>query len=160
MKKDTTLTLAGSIILAILGMILLATSAMAEVKTVNLIAGQNIVIGEVIVEDFDGMLYVTYKITDPDWTLLKTHLAVTDIKSDIPQTKKLNPIPGKFKYFMKYETPVTEYTYEIDLGYMWYPLYIASHAEVQNVDGGKEGAWGEGYEFNIYRGWAMWFLFF
>jgi hypothetical protein len=152
MKKHITLTL-------VLIITLLATSAMAEVKTVNLIAGQNIVIGEVIAEDFDGMLYVTYKITDPDWVLLETHLEVTDRLSDIPRTKKLNPIPGKFKYCMEYETPVTEYTYEIDLGYLGYPLCIASHAEVQHVDGSEEGAWGEGWEFSTQRGWAMWFLF-
>ena len=43
MKKDTTII--GAIVLAVLAITLLATSAMAEVKTVNLIAGQNIVIG-------------------------------------------------------------------------------------------------------------------
>ena len=156
MKKHTTLT---QIAFAILAITLLATSAMAEVKTVNLIAGKDIVIGEVIVEDVIDTLYVTYKITEPGWVLLETHLEVTDRLSDIPRTKKLNPIPGQFKYFMEYETPVIEYTYEIDLGYLWYPLYIASHAEVQHVDGSEEGAWGEGWEFSIYRGWGMYFLF-
>jgi len=156
MKKHTILT---QIVFAVLAITLLATSAIAEIKTVNLIAGKDIVIGEVIVEDVIDTLYVTYKITEPGWVLLETHLAVTDSLSDIPRTKKLNPIPGKFDYCMEYETPVTEFTYEIDLGYLWYPLYIASHAEVQYVDGSKEGAWGEGWEFSTQRGWAMFFLF-
>ena len=159
MQRCTKITRAGAIVIAALGITLWAISAMAEVKTVNLIAGKNIVVGEVIVEDVIDTLYVTYKITDPDWILLKTHLAVTDKLSDIPRTKKLNPIPGHFPYCMEYDTTVTEYTYEVDLGYMWFPLYIAAHADVQNVDGSEEGAWGEGYAFNIYRGWAMWFLF-
>ena len=157
MKTRTTLTRAGATALAALCITLWATTAMANLKTVDLIAGQNIVVGEVAVRFEFDMLRVTYKITDPDWVLLETHLAVTDNPADIPRTKKLNPIPGHFEYCMEHEPPVTEYTYWVDPDFLEPPLYIAAHAVVQNVDGIVEGAWGEGYQLSTDRGWAMCF---
>ena len=163
MNTSRTLTRTVMTVFAALCISLCTTTAMANWKTVDLVAAKNIVIGEITVGFGIDTLYITYKITDPDWVLLDTHLAVTDDIADIPRTKKGNPIPGHFQYCTEHEPTITEYTYEIDPFFPVFlepPLFIAAHAKVQNVDGDVEGAWGEGYQFSQKRGWAMYFWWF
>jgi hypothetical protein len=61
-----------------------------------------IVVGDVLVWNDVGTLYVKYVITDSDWCLTETHLAVATSLVDIPQ-KNGNPIPGKFLYQCYYD---------------------------------------------------------
>jgi len=117
----------------------------------DLVAGQNIKVGTVTVSNDADNLYVTYK-TDDGWEITETHLAVANSLEEIPQTKKFNPIPGKFPYSSKYDLAVTEYTYTIPLEDGDTDLYIATHAKVEKqIDGGiiqEETAWGYGDDFN------------
>jgi hypothetical protein len=77
-------------------------------KCGDLIAGQYIDVGDVIVSNDASTLYVTYEITEPDWVITETHLYVG---------KNLSPTtaPGQFPYDDDDATSVTdtEVTYEI-----------------------------------------------
>lgn len=106
--------------------------------TVDLVAdggadvGGPVVVGDVEVWNDADYLYVDYKITDGAWCITKTHVAVATDPLDLPQTKKNNPIPGKFAYSAVHDC-VTEYGYmiPIPLGVVvGEPLAIAAHANV------------------------------
>ncbi len=127
----------------------------------NLTAGQYINAGNVSVWNDEVNLYVKYETTG-NWSLNETHLAVVNTSyMDIPQTKKGNPIPGKFDYKNESLTTQTD-TYVIPLEWgVDEELFIAAHAEVQllNETGAivqEETAWGEGYDFPG-KNWAMYF---
>jgi len=135
-------------------------SPTAPVKTASdacetLWAGQTIDAGDLLVSNDDFFLYVTYA-TSGGWELQLTHLAVADDLSGIPQTKKGNPIPGRFAYAAEHDPTVTTYTYVIplsDLGILADDvLVIAAHAEVINGDW-EETAWAGELEFPG-RNWA------
>jgi hypothetical protein len=105
-----------------------------------LYAGQSILVGEVqVYNDVDlENLFVKFVITDTDWCLEETHVAVAISEDGIPQ-KNGNPSPGQFPY--KHEdlgcVTVDPYTIplpaETDCGDL---LVIATHAVVlkQNVE--------------------------
>jgi hypothetical protein len=122
-----------------------------------LCAGQNIPVGTVGVWNDEDTLYVRY-VTDGDWMLAETHLAVETSEGDIPQNKKGNPIPGHFEYSMDHDPLVQEYTYEIPLG-DWVPctdLVIAAHAVVVDTESCQgsviaieRGTDGDVYEINM-----------
>jgi len=98
-------------------------------------------VGDVRVWNDEDYLYVKYVITNADWCITDTHLAVAPTLDGIPQTKKGNPIPGQFDYSSAHEC-LSEYTYQIDL--TWNPdtkLRIATHAVVQTITG---------YSFDIF----------
>ncbi|MBC7091645.1 MAG: hypothetical protein H5T50_07045 [Nitrososphaeria archaeon] len=97
-------------------------------KTVDLIAGQHMDVGNIIVWIDGGILHVKYE-TIEGWYLIETHLAVATNLNGIPQTKTKNPIPGKFPYGRYYSPPVTADEYEIE-GTFSGTLYIAAHAKV------------------------------
>jgi hypothetical protein len=67
-----------------------------------LYAGQDILVGEVLVWDDGETLCVKYQLNEAalaeGWLLYETHWAVAHDVGDIPQTKKHNPIPGQFLY--------------------------------------------------------------
>ena len=116
-----------------------ATVGMASAETeVPLYAGQDIPVGTVTVSD-DGTM-ITYTTTG-GWVLNATHLHVGDSLDAIPQTKKNNPIPGKFDYSAVHDQPVTEYTYTIPAAQVD-KLYIAAQAEVALLDE-DTGLWQE-----------------
>lgn len=129
----------------------------------DLIAGQHEDVGDVKVWNDGTNLYVQYETTG-GWVLKETHLAVAEELNGIPQTKKGNPIPGKFPYSTQHDPLVTMYTYEIELG-DWEPgteLCIATHAAVSLQDHSKkETAWGggceEGMRFVERGNWATYF---
>ena len=101
----------------------------AEAEEVVLYAGQYENVGVVKVWNDTENLYVKYIVDDP-WCLTETHLHVAVCIEDIPQTKKGNPIPGKFDYEGEHDC-VTEYTYIIPLTLVpGDKLYIAAHAVV------------------------------
>jgi len=129
--------------------------------TATLIAGGGNVesaidVGDVYIWQDDDYLYVMY-VTEDGWYMTETHLHVAMDPAYIPQTKKNNPIPGKFDYSMDHDPAVQEVTYTIDWDEEWGDtLYIATHAVVQKVVGYDmyempiyqvETAWGDGYDF-------------
>ena len=92
----------------------------------DLIAGQTDDVGDVLVWNDGSNLYVKFVVSS-DY-LYETHVHVATSLSAIPQTKKGNPIPGKFEHSDPHGC-VTDYTYQIPLS--WAPgtsLYIAAHA--------------------------------
>jgi hypothetical protein len=68
----------------------------------TLYAGQEFEVGTVSVWDDGEYLHVIYNTTG-DWVLTETHLAVATALDGIPQTKKGNPIPGRFPYQCCYD---------------------------------------------------------
>lgn len=99
-------------------------------------AGQHIYVGDLnVFQRDDGTIHIQYWMTVEGWELLGTHLAVGDDLSDIPQTKKGNPIPGQFQY--KVPDLPTEYYWEFiipDTFADGATLYIAAHANVMYTD--------------------------
>jgi hypothetical protein len=94
---------------------------------VDLLAGQTKDIGDVLIWNDDYDLHVKFVATSV--CLEETHLHVADSPEGIPQTKKGNPIPGKFEYSDKNDC-VYEKEYVIPLN-GWTAgtqLYIAAHA--------------------------------
>ncbi len=147
-------------------------------KTVNLIAGQHTVVGEVSAYNDKDKLYITISTNGP-WYIRKTHL-YTGERSQTEGIK--NPAPGRFPY--SYDATslnnygVQEYTYEIDAEGLegWGEFDIAIHADVVQVDvktdglpklddNGNatilrsEGAWGQGTRFTLKGSWAMFFTY-
>ena len=100
----------GFLILTFCMLALLSVVASADIMTVELLAGQDIIVGEVNVWNDGTNLCVEYNITVEGWVITETHLAVAEVIYDkdgeiipppvdvIPQTKKRNPIPGHFLY--------------------------------------------------------------
>lgn len=128
--------------------------------TVDLIAGQHIDAGNVIVSVCNNNLNITY-VTEDEWLLGELHLAVASSLDGIPQTKKGNPIPGKFNFTAHLEDYKTTYTFEIPLDGLSGTILIAAQAEVyKQADGGllEETAWGEGVQFPG-SNWAMYFSY-
>ncbi|GAG48172.1 unnamed protein product, partial [marine sediment metagenome] len=92
----------------------LASGPRGEGKSGDLIAGQHIDVGDVIVSNDGTYLYVTYEITEPDWIITGTHLYVGKTN---PETEPLTSAPGQFPYDDDDATSVTDtmVTYEIPL---------------------------------------------
>ena len=144
----------------------------AQTATADLLAGQYIDVGDVTVEcqtyavtnTYNDTimntyyLIVTYQIDDPDWSLTQTHLAIADTVENIPQTKKGNPIPGKFEFNESHDY-VKEYIYifEVNSCPLSQQVIIAAHAEVVQSTASPyssvETAWADGEEF-AGRNWA------
>ncbi len=124
-------------------------------------------VGYVLVYNDLDYLYVKY-VTEDGWYMTETHLHVADDVADIPQTKKGNPIPGKFDYVTYHDPAVQEFEYMIPWSEDWTPgtvLDIAAHAVVQKVIGYDEEsepiyqvetAWGDGLGFEG-NNWATYF---
>jgi len=97
-----------------------------------MLAGQTIPVGEVRVWNDDMNVYVKYVITNPDWCMTETHLAVEQNLEDIPQNPG-GPIPGQFEYSDELDcAPEHIYTIPFTSGNQ---VYIAAHAAVETVCG-------------------------
>ncbi|MBN1513203.1 MAG: hypothetical protein JXB13_14405 [Phycisphaerae bacterium] len=108
---------------------------------VDLIAGggnatSGTVVGKVYAIYKDDVLTVTYDVDydvdQPGWAITETHLAVEACEADIPQTKKGNPVPGRFEYTDTMVDPVLTWTYVIENPP--FPAYIAAHGVVAHAD--------------------------
>lgn len=126
----------------------------------DLIAGQNMDVGDVMIWHDTEMLYIQYT-TDGDWYLYETHVFVGD-EADLPTNKKGNPQIGQFPHSMSHDM-VQEYTYEFDLvdDLGWEKgdeLFIMAHAVVNKVVDGEvvqsETAWGCEYDYEESQRWA------
>jgi hypothetical protein len=100
-----------------------------------LLAGQDKQVGEVRVWNDDMNVYVKYVITNDDWCITMTHLAVEENLNDIPQTKA-GPIPGLFDYSGNHECE-TEILYTVPLP-LENQVYIAAHAVVASICGEED----------------------
>ena len=116
------------------------------IKTVELVAGQNMNAGTVTVSISGGNLVVTFNTTG-EWKMYATHLYVGT-------EKPTDSAPGQFPYQHDWLKGVTQDTYTIPLS--WFDaqcgttLYIAAHADL-----GSQTGWGQGTGFG--HGWAMYF---
>jgi Ca-activated chloride channel family protein len=154
------------------GTVLIPQAHLTAKQAVNIIADGGsaataIDVGDVIVWQDASYLYVKY-VTSDGWKMTESHLAVGDDLTDIPQTKKGNPIPGKFPYKTTHSPWVTEYTYKIP--WTWAKdakLYIAAHCVVKKQTGTdaectpiyrEETGWGEGDDFDG-NNWGMYFTY-
>jgi hypothetical protein len=131
--------------------------------TTNIIAGQNIDVGDIFVWNDNVNLYVQYMTTN-NWWLNKTHLHVATSLSGIPQTQSGNPKVGNFDYQSEHNPHVQSYTYPITIAWILNTeLYLAAHCEVVLKDNNgniiqQETGWGQGYNFPG-NNWAMYFTY-
>jgi hypothetical protein len=120
--------------------------------TWNLIAGQTIDVGSVTVSNDATNLYVTYKLDYPGAYFGTLHLWAGSDLTNVPSNPQGTPIPGQFPYH--YTPPnqtTTEYTFSIPLASLGIQdvttvcglrLFVVTHAEVNNVNGNNETAFG------------------
>ncbi len=161
--------------IALAAMFLLSTVPMAGADgyeyahTYDLMAGQDIDAGDVIVTHDADYLYIKYTTSD-GWELSVTHLALSVGETcnigDIPQTNKGNPIPGQFPYSDTHDPMVTEFEYKIafaDIGFDWGDcICIATHAVVNKVENGvitqQQTGWAGDHNFPG-KNWALYFCY-
>lgn len=139
------------ILAAMIALALMATPAMAHTEddpyTTDLLAGQNMDVGDVEVWNDADNLYVKYVVDKEGWCMTETHLHVAESEENIPQTEAKgrgngggNPTPGQFEYTNDTHQCITEYTYEIPLDNFDVDcsedLTIAAHAAVIKVEEG------------------------
>lgn len=105
-----------------------------ETFITDLVAGQNIVVGNVTTSIDGSVLTVTYNITEEGWLITETHLAVEESFSEIPLNKKGNPKIGNFEYSDEFDTPQTSVSYTIDVEGFSH-VFIAAHAVVGGLEG-------------------------
>ena len=122
-------------------------------------AGQNILVGEVCLEDVDtngdnvkDAIRVTYNVTSP-WLLYEIHFDVGGNTTCIAMNKKGNLVPGQFDYNFSGLGGVSTYTFDVPfnnscLNYTCGQnrvLYAAGHCVVsQNGGTATETGWGNG----------------
>ncbi|MCD4723420.1 MAG: hypothetical protein K8R63_01160 [Bacteroidales bacterium] len=129
--------------------------------TVDLWAGQNILVGSVeFVKTDDEYFEATYTLTG-GWTMSESHLYAGDQDPEfMPVNKPGAPKIGKFPYKETHDPAVTTYTYSIptaDLSKhpMESGFAIAAHCVVDNPDASEETAWAEGnVPFSDKSGWS------
>jgi hypothetical protein len=103
-----------------------------ENTCIELVAGRQMVIGEVCVDYIESTnkLKVTYTITDPNWTIVKTHVAAVIHPFLFPRKWNLLPRLSRFPYKGTHEN-VTSVEYMVDVP-SWYDItYLAIHAKVE-----------------------------
>lgn len=184
-KKLNKLVLLSALMIAIIG-----TFGTVSAEEFDLIAGngngEGIDVGNVTVTNNATHIVVEFTTTE-DWCMTETHLHIApqgDVETPaegIPQTKKGNPIPGKFDYSTDSTdhdcTNQVKYTLSIPLSNdcdLGDDVVIAAHAAVQepildefgepvldeflNPTFRYETAWGNGEDFEG-KNWAMYFTY-
>jgi hypothetical protein len=111
-------------------------------------------IGVVVLHNGNEYLHVEYRVDAP-WCLTETHLELATSVVEVPQTRKGNPILGKFSYKGSHGC-VAGASYPVPL--TWQPgeeLVVAAHAEARRevfIDGAATfqyaGAWVAGHPFS------------
>jgi hypothetical protein len=136
-----------------------ATEDASGIATFPLLAGQSINAGEITAQVTGDNLEINYTATD-GWTLNEVHLWAGKTITDMPQTRKGLPVPGKFPYASGDIGPETTYTVSIPLSTL--PCdeayLIAAHASMSktHADGSvqNETAWSEGSRIADRGNWA------
>ena len=101
-----------------------------EAQTVDIVAGQNEVCGQLSIQVSGSDLIISYNINS-DWTLVVTHLEVKSSPTLFYVNGSGNPVPGQFEF-------TGETTYTIPLAGRTNTdgiTYIAAHAVVENCEG-------------------------
>jgi len=127
-------------------------------NTFLLYAGQHMEAGIVKVSNDGSNLFMA--IAMDGWALEEYHLAVDDDLSNIPQTKKGNPVPGRFPLVgeldrascMEFVLPLEE---EWVVGT---ELFVALHGIVVSDTLGAESAWAGDHQFPG-ANWAAYFTY-
>lgn len=96
---------------------------------VDLIAGQNILVGTVNVEVVGANYEITYNITNAGYCISETHLSVVTDKLNFPLNNAGNPVIGAFEYSMTHEC-ISSYTYTVPTSK---GTFIAAHAVVHCI---------------------------
>lgn len=123
---------------------------------VDLLAGQTILAGNVLVANDANNLYVTYTTTD-GWLMKEIHLYVGS-SAGLPVNKAGNPTIGLFPYNMTFNPYVATYTFVLPLADFPDLMTIAAHAALVKLDGSgnvvdSQTGWGNGVHFA--KSWAM-----
>jgi hypothetical protein len=128
-----------------------------QVRTVNFIAGQHILVGNIEVYNSADSIYVTYKTTG-DWRMRTLHLFVGKC-NQLPVNKSGNPVPGRFPYSKSFGSYcATEFTFRFLKSAFDSCFCVAAHAEVARANGSQaETAWGQGTRFVQKGNWGMYF---
>jgi hypothetical protein len=139
-----------------------------ETLVVDLIAGQTMDAGDLVLSFDDTYLYVTFS-TQNSWLLDELHLWVGHSLSEMPKTNTGNPKIGLFPYkvnldneeYYQFMIPLSDY-FEGD-EYCGSSLFVAAHASVVKYENGilvgSETAWGEGTRITNKGSWGMYFSF-
>lgn len=104
-----------------------------------LFAGQDMLVGDVVVKSEGGQVCVKFVLNDETiaagWGMTEIHVAVGDSAAAIPQ-KNGNPIPGQFPVNVTLDPSVTETEWFcLDRDPAWTdPLAIAAHAVVEKTE--------------------------
>jgi hypothetical protein len=111
MKKLFYLTLLISSLLMIIGICSTASAVDPpwSATSTDLIAGKQYDVGDVYVWNNNTHFHVLFQTID-DWYLTETHLQISKNSTEIPQTKKGNPIPGQFEHKDSFD--ITEFQQE------------------------------------------------
>lgn len=130
------------------------------IHTVNLLAGQTILMGTLTYANDANNLYITYT-TNPDWFMSEIHLYVGPLAL-IPKAGG-NPPPGKFPISSTFSASALSQsaTYTIPLTSILLSggFAIAAHSSVLQVDTdgdvvGKETAWAAGPKIPGAKNWS------
>ncbi len=120
----------------------------------DLIAGQNMDAGTVVVTIVNGEIVVTY--VGEGWEITETHLYIGP-EEEMPSTNNGNPKVGNFPYKNNHPAGTTEVTYTGPSLLEGDCVYIAAHAVVVNTTTGQtETAWAAGIPMGG-NNWAMGF---
>jgi len=130
-----------------LGLTLVGSVARAELPTsVSLLAGKDIFVGFVDIENNNGILEVTYSV-EGGWCLQHVHADAAADSSGIPQTRRGSPIPGRFQVN---EAVACEATKTVTLGDVPSGNFVvAAHAVVASL---TDDCQGEGVLYGTERG--------
>lgn len=140
------------------------TDDLSGMQTFTLYAGQHIVAGTVSVEVNGDNLDVTYNTTD-GWELVEVHMWTGRNLSDMPQTRKGNPIPGKFPHSSGDIAGETSFAISVPMETLQFAcpsedqvFKMAAHAALrkENGMGGYETqtGWSEGTNITDKGSWA------
>ena len=106
----------------------------------DLIAGQNIRVGEICLSLVSSNIVATYNINSPGWEVSETHLWIGTNQESYPQTRQGNPKVGNFPYSgtaLQYTVPLSQFVSITDPCTMCsqsFTLYFMAHASVYLVD--------------------------
>jgi hypothetical protein len=135
-----------------------------EPLAANLMAGQNMLAGNVIATNDATNLYVTFNTTN-GWLMTGTQLYVGSMEG-LPVNKAGNPQIGNFPYSMSFSPYSTSYTYTIPLSTFGTNqcIVIAAHANVVQLDtNGNETngqtAWSAGNAIRPGGSWATYSVY-
>jgi len=116
-----------------------------EQVTYTIFGGQNIEVGQLVVNNDADNLYVTYRLNGC-WQLAETHLYV-GAASGIPVNRSNVPVPGQFPHSNEHADGTTSYTYTIPLSGLPACYAIAAHSSVVCMDNGNEVQQETGWSF-------------